>query len=50
MLWIAIDCYRSKEKYAQSSNNTRKKMWDVFKVNNKDTKKTSMTSFCCLYC
>ena len=26
MLWIAIDCYRSKEKYAQSSNNTRKKM------------------------
>ena len=29
---------------------TPKTIWDLFEVNNKDIKKTSLTSLYCLYC
>ena len=33
-----------------NNRNTRNKVWNMFKVNNKDSRMTSMTSFWCLYC
>ena len=33
-----------------NNRNTRTKVWNMFKVNNKDTKKTPLASFCFLYC
>ena len=33
-----------------SNGNTKNSVLNLFKVKNKDTKTTSMTSFCCLYC
>ena len=29
---------------------SQKNVWNLFKVNNKDTWRTSLTSFCCLFC
>ena len=33
-----------------SNRNTRKKMWNMFKVNNKNIRTTSVTSFWCFFC
>ena len=33
-----------------NNKNTSKKVWNMFKVNNKITRTTSMTSFWCFYC
>ena len=33
-----------------SNRKTRKKEWNMFTVNNKNTRPTSMTSFWCFYC
>ena len=30
--------------------NTKNKVWNMLKVNNKDTRMTQMASFLCLYC
>ena len=38
------------ELFKVKNRNCRKKVWNMFKVNNKDTKTTSTTSFWCLYC
>ena len=32
------------------SNRNTKKVWNMFKVNNKDTRTMSLKSLCCLYC
>ena len=32
------------------NNKTPEKLWNMLKGNNKDTRTTSLTSFCCLYC
>ena len=33
-----------------SSRNTEKKVWNMLKVNNKDTRMKPLTSFWCFYC
>ena len=56
-VWITILwtlCYRgkpSKHLAVQSQQQKHwKKLWNIFKVNIKDIRTTSMTSFWCLYC
>ena len=49
-LWTAFFATNQVNKYKFLVNSSNTRVLDMFKVNNKDTRTSSMTSFWCLYC
>ena len=47
-LWTAFFAFNQVNKYKFSVNYSNTRVWDMFKVNNKDTRTTSMSPFWCL--